>query len=71
MTDTPFCDTCGEPYNPDRAKLGHTMCLDCGEAAARKARERWCIAPVHKSNYQLISDRRELIGLNNKGGLVK
>jgi hypothetical protein len=26
---------------------------------------------MHKSNYMLITNRADLIGLNNKGGLVK
>jgi len=26
---------------------------------------------MHKSNYMLITDRADLVGLNNKGGLVK
>ncbi len=31
----------------------------------------WCIAPLHKSSYMLITNRQDLVGLNNKGGLVK
>lgn len=29
------------------------------------------VAPMHKSNYMLITQRSDLQGLNNKGGLVK
>jgi hypothetical protein len=29
------------------------------------------VAPMHKSNYMLITNTDDLVGLNNKGGLVK
>jgi hypothetical protein len=57
--------------NQNRARLGYTVCLLCGEEQARQERMGWCIAPMHKSNYTLITNRADLIGLNNKGGLVK
>lgn len=44
-------------------------CHTCGEILAKKRRHT--IAPMHKSNYVLITDRADLVGLNNKGGLVK
>jgi hypothetical protein len=51
--------------------LGYTICLECGEEAARQERLSWCVAPMHKSNYMLITNKADLSGLNNKGGLVK
>jgi hypothetical protein len=45
------------------------LCLDCGEVAAKKVKHT--IAPMHKSNYVVITNRTDLVGLNNKGGLVK
>jgi len=45
--------------------------MPCGEEAATRARKSWCVAPMHKSNYMLITDRDLLTGVNNKGGLVK
>ena len=47
------------------------FCWDCRENAAREVRKGWCIAPLHKSNYVLITSKPDLQGLNNKGGLVK
>jgi len=40
--------------------------MECGEQQAR--RRKHTIAPLHKSNYMVISNRAELLGLNNKGG---
>lgn len=66
-----ICESCGNPVRRERAALGYKTCLPCGEKAARKARMGWCVAPMHKSNYVLVTDHRDLQGLNNKGGLVK
>lgn len=65
------CDECGELFPEARARLGYTLCLTCGEAAAKKERKSWCVAPMHKSNYLLVTNRDDLIGLNNKGGSVR
>lgn len=62
----PTCTECGEPFPRRRAALGYRTCLTCGETVARAARTSWCVAPMHKSNYVLISDRADLVGLNNK-----
>ena len=69
--DEPTCRICGGFFSHERKALGHSVCLWCGEEAARSERESWCVAPMHKSNYMLITDLDDLIGLNNKGGLVK
>jgi len=45
--------------------------MACGELQAVKERASWCIAPMHKSNYILVTNKDDLVGLNNKGGLVK
>lgn len=60
------CATCGEQYSAKRAALGYKTCTRCGDKEAREARKSWTVAPVHKSNYVLITNRNELIGLNNK-----
>jgi hypothetical protein len=65
------CTLCGDDISPARYKLGYRTCMMCGEEAARAIRAAWCVAPLHKSNYMLITDRRDLAGLNNKGGIVK
>ena len=69
--DTLNCCWCGDDVEPPRWELGYRVCLVCGEEQARAARAKWCIAPMHKSNYMLITNKDDLIGLNNKGGLVK
>jgi len=63
------CRECGDAIATKRLKLGYKLCLFCGEELARQ--RKFTIAPMHKSNYMLITDRNDLIGLNNKGGLVK
>lgn len=62
------CVICGEVIHPDRFALGYSVCLSCGEQQAKAARASWCVAPMHKSNYLLITNPADLRGLNNKGG---
>jgi len=45
--------------------------MECGEAQAVDERASWCVAPMHKSNYMLITNPDDLLGINNKGGLIK
>jgi len=66
-----FCMWCGDDVAQKRWALGYQVCLCCGEKAARNERLSWCVAPMHKSNYMLITNQDDLIGLNNKGGLVR
>lgn len=63
----PLCAHCGDTYSPKRANAGYHLCLLCGEEHARS--RRFTIAPMHKSNYMLITNTDDLRGLNNKGGL--
>jgi hypothetical protein len=65
------CRTCGDAVPQRRWELGYRLCLPCGDAAARQERASWCIAPMHKSNYMLMTSREDLQGINNKGGLVR
>lgn len=65
----PVCSRCGETYSAKRANAGYHLCLLCGEEEARS--RRFTIAPMHKSNYMLISNPEDLKGLNNKGGLYR
>ena len=64
-----LCVECGGFIAHARYKLGYNICLACGEYHAKKVKRT--IAPMHKSNYMLITDLDDLKGLNNKGGLVK
>ena len=65
------CCWCGDDVASGRWALGIRCCLTCGETQAVIARASWCVAPMHKSNYMLITNRQDLAGLNNKGGIVK
>ena len=64
-----LCRDCGDEIDYRRWALGYKFCLFCGEEHARAVKR--CIVPMHKSNYMLITDHADLIGINNKGGLVK
>jgi hypothetical protein len=63
------CPRCGGAVPAARVALGRRLCLPCGEEAARDERRRWTVVPMHKSNYVLLTDKRDLHGINNKGGL--
>ena len=65
-----YCYECVDvEVHPARVALGYKVCLECGDKLAKS--RKFTIAPMHKSNYMLITDRADLKGLNNKGGLVK
>jgi ribosomal protein L37AE/L43A len=66
-----YCSYCGETVPKARWDLGIHVCMLCGEEIAQLQRASWCVAPMHKSSYMLITDPTLLVGLNNKGGLVK
>ena len=63
------CRVSNKSIPKGRSVLGYKVCIEHVEAIAKE--RVLCVAPMHKSNYVLVSDRRDLIGLNNKGGLVK
>jgi hypothetical protein len=63
------CIHCDDDIDPRRAALGYKLCLFCGEEAAKEERRGWTIVPMHKSNYVLLVDRKDLPGIGNKGGL--
>ena len=65
------CHECGSEIEPPDRQLLTSLCVFCGEENARQQRMAWCVAPMHKSNYMLFTDRKDLKGINNKGGLVK
>lgn len=60
---------CGEKIKKERLALGYRTCLDCGDIRAKQ--RTFTVAPMHKSNYMLITNLVDLKGLNNKGGLIK
>ena len=64
-----LCVKCGDHVIHGRWLLGYSTCLKCGESIAKDIKHT--IAPMHKSNYMVITNRDDLKGLNNKGGLVR
>lgn len=64
------CKQCDEPVDPRRWALKHTkkLCMPCGEESSRKVTRT--IVSLHKSNYFPVFNLQDLIGINNKGGLV-
>jgi ribosomal protein L37AE/L43A len=67
---TMWCVKCQmEQVAAKRVEAGFITCLRCGEADAKKVRHT--VVPMHKSNYVVISDRRDLMGINNKGGFYR
>lgn len=62
MTDT--CEQCGEPMDTRRREAGYVVCRSCGESNATRARATWCVVPMSKSNYTLVTDKQLLKGLN-------
>jgi ribosomal protein L37AE/L43A len=68
LTDRP-CIVCDSLYPKDRAALGYSTCMRCGEVLAKQRKHT--VAPMHKSNYMLITDRADLRGINNKGGFFR
>jgi ribosomal protein L37AE/L43A len=64
-----LCIKCGDHVLDARYRLGYTTCLKCGEVIAKETKHT--IAPMHKSNYMVITNREDLKGLNNKGGNVR
>ena len=65
------CHECGEVIDPRRAKLKKRLCLDCQQDYETHNPPTRCVVPMHKSNYILVTDKKDLLGINNKGGLIK
>ena len=65
----PQCRLCGNSYDARRFAIGYAFCIPCGDEVARSVKRT--VVPMHKSNYMLVTNRDDLIGINNKGGLVK
>lgn len=60
------CISCGDEYDKARYDLGYRVCLECGEGKAVSDRKYWCVAPINKSNYILVTNHNDLKGLNPK-----
>ena len=60
------CVECGESFQHQRKAIGYDTCIPCGEKLASEVKHT--IVPMHKSTYVVISDLKDLEGINNKGG---
>lgn len=69
LTSEKPCVHCDALFPKERERLGYDTCLTCGEAEAKQRRHT--VVPMHKSNYTVISNRAELLGINNKGGFFR
>jgi ribosomal protein L37AE/L43A len=65
----PQCKLCGDTYDTKRFNIGFLICLPCGDEIAFSVKRT--VVPMHKSNLVMITNRDDLIGINNKGGLVR
>ena len=69
LTSEKPCVHCDALFPKERERLGYDTCLTCGETEAKQRRHT--VVPMHKSNYTVISNRAELLGINNKGGFFR
>lgn len=58
------CVKCSAPFPAKRAALGYKTCPPCGEKEARAVKH--CTVPGHKQGYMVVTNRAELVGINNK-----
>jgi ribosomal protein L37AE/L43A len=66
--DTPeaTCHECGETFPMRRAMLGYNVCLTCGDIVASSQRASWCIVPTPKGHYTRVTNKADLLHLNQK-----
>jgi len=67
--NTPTCKVCKLPILPVKRSAIADTCISCGAHHAKSV--KFTVVPMHKSNYTVITNRADLIGINNKGGNVK
>lgn len=60
------CYECGETFPMKRAMLGYNVCLTCGDIVAASQRASWCIVPTPKGHYTRVTNKEELLHLNQK-----
>ena len=60
------CEACGDDVHIARWQLGYRVCKACGEAAARDARNSWCVVMEYgKGNYQYVTTETAFVSLRN------
>ena len=65
-TMTNKCILCDAIVHPLRIQAGIYTCIHCGDILAKQRTH--CIVPMHKSNYIVVTDRHDLVRINNKSG---
>ena len=60
------CILCDAIVHPLRIKAGINTCIHCGDKLAKQRTH--CIVPMHKSNYIVVTNRDDLVRINNKSG---
>jgi hypothetical protein len=65
------CRKCNAHVPKARWDIGYRLCLEHGDEVAQERAKMFCVVPMHKSNYMLVTNREDLIGVNQKGGIVK
>lgn len=60
------CLECGETFPMKRALLGYNVCLACGDIVAASQRASWCIVPTPKGHYTRVTNKADLLHLNQK-----
>ena len=63
---TTKCTLCNAEVHPLRIQAGIYTCIHCGDKLAKQRTH--CIVPMHKSNYIVVTDRDDLVRINNKSG---
>jgi hypothetical protein len=67
------CDFCGEYLAPHRTEYG--TCVPCQTQDEKRngVKLAFGVVPMHKGHYFPVFEfnKEDLIGINNKGGLVK
>ena len=61
-----LCRSCGETYDYRRRELGYNFCMDCGDFKAVEQRASWCVVPLPKQGYTRVTNKSELLSLNQK-----
>lgn len=60
------CFSCGNAYSYRRRQLGYNFCMDCGDFKAKEQRLGWCIVPLPKQGYTRVTNKSDLLHLNQK-----
>ena len=66
---TAKCRMCGEDYDLARAKLGYSVCLDCGDKIARAQttlKAKQVAQHYNKGGYMYLTPNMDLMSLNRK-----